>query len=123
MGPKKDDKKKAPVVAGSGAPVITITEEELAEAKTLPELNDFVFTNLYAFRMCRNQKRLQAQINKLYSFYNPEDPNYSEEKANKYKTIEMNQLLAQAQANGSLSAEDAAEFSKVDEEKRLQVLA
>lgn len=55
MGPKKDDKKKgAPVAAGNGAPTVTITEEELAEAKTLPELNDFVFANLYAFRMCRN---------------------------------------------------------------------
>ena len=87
MGPKKDDKKKAGVV-GTGVPTVTITEDELAEAKALPPLNDFVFTNLYAFRMTRNHKRLQQQVTKLYQYYNPEDPNYSEELAAKYKTID-----------------------------------
>ena len=52
MPPKKDDKKKgAPVV---GAAVTTITEDELTEAESLPPLKDFVFANLYAFKMTRN---------------------------------------------------------------------
>jgi hypothetical protein len=52
MPPKKDDKKKgAPVVSGA---VTLITEEELAEAESLPKINDFVFTNLFAFKMIRN---------------------------------------------------------------------
>jgi predicted Zn-dependent protease len=57
MPPKKNDPKKPVAVAGQ-APTFTITEDELNEAKTLPTLNDFVFTNLYAFRMLRNHKRL-----------------------------------------------------------------
>ena len=58
MGPKKDDKKKGaqPVL---GAAVQTITEDELTEAESLPHLNDFVFTNLYAFKMTRNEARLK----------------------------------------------------------------
>ena len=52
MPPKKDDKTKgAPVV---GAAVHSITEDELQEAESLPNINDFVFTNLYAFKMTRN---------------------------------------------------------------------
>jgi len=57
MPPKKDDKKKGaqPI---AGAPVVTIAEDELNEAKSLPRLNDFIFTNMYAFKMTRNQNRL-----------------------------------------------------------------
>ena len=58
MPPKKD--KKAPVagLGGSNVPTVTVTAEELEEAKHLPEIRDFVFTNLYAFRMRRNESRL-----------------------------------------------------------------
>lgn len=53
MPPKKDDKKKgAPIAAGVA--VITISQDEIDEAETLPVINDVVFTNLYAFKMCRN---------------------------------------------------------------------
>ena len=52
MPPKKDDKKKgAPVV---GAAITTITEDDLLDAESLPSISDFVFTNLYAFKMTRN---------------------------------------------------------------------
>ena len=61
MPPKKDDKKKAPV---AGAAVVTITEDELAEAATLPDIDDFVFTNLYAFKITRNHSRLMHAIKK-----------------------------------------------------------
>lgn len=57
MGPKKDDKKKGQATALVGA-IQTITEDELAEAKSLPELKDFVFFNLYACKSTRNQARL-----------------------------------------------------------------
>ena len=63
MPPKKDDKKKgAPVTSAGGTPIITITEDELAEAQTLPELNDFIFTNIFAFKKVRNHNRLKKQI-------------------------------------------------------------
>jgi hypothetical protein len=93
MPPKKDDKKKS---AAPTTAVVTISEDELLEAQTLPELNDFVFTNLYAFKMTRNQSRLTDAFRKQFQFVDPEAENYSEEAAAKYKTIEMAQLLAQA---------------------------
>jgi hypothetical protein len=93
MPPKKDDKKKANIPV-SGAAVVTITEDELAEAENLPSLNDFVFTNLYAFKMTRNQSRLLAAIRKQFSYTNPEDPGFTEENAQKYKTVDTNQLIA-----------------------------
>jgi hypothetical protein len=61
MPPKKDDKKKGgqAVVSAGGTPIFTITEDELTEAETLPELNDFIFTNIFAFKKVRNQTRLK----------------------------------------------------------------
>ena len=53
MGPKKDDKKKGAAGAGAG-PTVTISEDELNEAKSLPNILDFVFTTFYAFKMTRN---------------------------------------------------------------------
>ena len=97
MGGKKADPKKAGgPAAGSGEPTVTITEAELDEAKALPSLKDYIFTNLYAFKQTRNESRLKAQIKKQYHFTNVEDPEYTEEKAAKFRTIDMNQLLAQA---------------------------
>jgi len=66
MGPKKDDKKKAQGGAGAAGagPTVTISEDELAEARTLPRINDFVFMNLCAFKMTRNQSRLHKIVSK-----------------------------------------------------------
>lgn len=88
MGPKKDDKKKGQA-AQLGAAVVTITQDELDEAESLPNIRDVVFTNLYAFKLCRNQLRLQGAIKKLFSYTNPEEPGFTEELAIKYKTVDM----------------------------------
>ena len=87
MPPKKEDKKKVAAPTGATA---TISEDELNAAKELPELDSFVFTNLFAFKMERNRTRLLKTINKNYNFINTEDPDFSEEKAAKYRTIDMN---------------------------------
>ena len=51
MGGKKQDAKKAGgAAAGTGEPTVLITEAELEEAKTLPAIKDYVFTNVYAFK-------------------------------------------------------------------------
>lgn len=78
MPPKKDDKKKGAQPIVGGAPVVTISEDELNEASELPRLNDFIFTNLYAFKMVRNQDRLIKSIKKQFHYINPEDPGYTE---------------------------------------------
>lgn len=88
------------------------------EAASLPHLNDFVFTNLYAFKMTRNEARLKKQIRKQFQFNSPEDPGYTEELALKYKTVEMAQLLGQAQARGLLTEQEVADFAKLDPAKR-----
>lgn len=122
MPPKKDDKKKAQQQA-QGPAIITITDDELAEAQTLPQLNDFVFTNLHAFKMCRNQVRLTESVIKLYSYTNPEDPAYSEELAKKYKTVDYKQLVGLALARGLMTEADLPEFHASEPARRRQILA
>ncbi len=89
MPPKKEDKKKgtAPQLAGATQ---TITEDELNEAKTLPHIKDFVFFNLFAFKQPQNEQRLRAAIKKQFQYLNPEDPEFTEELAQTYRTIDSN---------------------------------
>ena len=124
MGPKKDDKKKAGLaVAGGGPQSITISEDEFNEAKQLPHIKDFIFVNLFAFKMTRNESRLKAAVAKEYTYTNPEEPGYSEEKAVKYRCIEKAQLCSQAVARGWMTAEEAADIGKMDPERRRRILA
>ena len=60
MGGKKADPKKGGAAPGSGEPTVLITEAELEEAKALPSIKDYVFTNIYAFKQTRNENRLKA---------------------------------------------------------------
>jgi len=123
MPPKKDDKKKgAPVNLGATE---TINEDNLNAAKDLPMLDDFVFTNLYAFKLTRNKSRLTKQIKNVYCYTNTEDPNYTEELAAKYRTIDMHQLTTQAMSRGLISETEVAEViaKTMDGDRRRQVLA
>lgn len=122
--PKKDDKKKGQAGAAVGAgPTATISEDELAEARSLPHINDYVFMNFYAFKMTRNHTRLHKTVSKQFTFTNPEEPGYSEDKAAKYKVIDQNQLLAQAISRGLMTDAEAAELSTMDPERRREILA
>ena len=67
MPPKKDDKKKPGSAVAEGATQL-ITADQLESAKELPEIDSFVFTNLFAFKLVRNQKRLLKTIFKQYNF-------------------------------------------------------
>ena len=122
MPPKKDDKKKPGAPVAEGATQL-ITADQLESAKELPNIDSFVFTNLFAFKLVRNQKRLLKTIFKQYNYINPEDPNYSEDLAAKYRTIDMNQLLAQAQSRSLLTEAEALEIKTMDPVKRRQILA
>lgn len=123
MPPKKDDKKKGPAVPGGATE--TINEDKLNEANELPALDDFVFTNLYAFKMRRNQDRLIKQVRKVFEYSNHEAEDYSEELAAKYRTIDLHQLTTQALSRGLITEAEVAEiFAKsIDPVKRRQVLA
>ena len=72
----------------AGPAAVTISEEDFNEARKLPQVNDFIFTNLYGFKMTRNQSRLKQAISKQYCYVNPDDPLYTEEKAQTYRTID-----------------------------------
>ena len=109
MPPKKDDKKgKGPAVPGGATE--TINEDKLTEAQELPALDDFVFTNLYAFKLRRNQDRLLKQVRKMFEYANPEAEGYSEELAAKYRTIDMHQLTTQALSRGLITDGEVAEI-------------
>lgn len=66
---------------------------------------------------------MKAQIKRQYHFTNPENLDYTEEKAAKYRTIDMNQLVAQAQSRGLLTEDEVADLGKVDAEKKRMALA
>jgi hypothetical protein len=53
MPPKKDDKKKPGAPVAEGATQL-ITADQLESAKELPDIDSFVFTNLFAFKLVRN---------------------------------------------------------------------
>jgi hypothetical protein len=60
MPPKKDEKKgKSMLPTQATGEIKLISEHELEEARHFPQLNDFVFTTLFAFKMVRNQVRLK----------------------------------------------------------------
>ena len=122
MPPKKDDKKKPGAAVAEGATQL-ITADQLESAKELPDIDSFVFTNLFAFKLVRNQKRLLKTIFKQYNYINPEDPNYSEDLAAKYRTIDMNQLLTQAQSRSLLTEAESLEIKTMDPVKRRKILA
>lgn len=124
MGPKKQDTKKAAQgqqVAGPAT--VTISEDDFNEARKLPDINDFIFTNLFGFKMTRNESRLKKAVAKEYSYSNPEDPAYSEEKAQKYRTIDAAQVSAQAVSRGLMTAEEAADTSKIEQERWREIQA
>lgn len=82
-----------------------------------------MFTNLYAFKMCRNQVRLTEGVTKLYSFTNPEEPGFSEDSAKRYKTVDYKQLIGLAMARGQLTEADLADFHTSDPARRRRILA
>jgi hypothetical protein len=62
-------------------------------------------------------------IFKQFNYSNPEDPDYSDEKAAKYPTIDMNQLLTQAISRGLLTEAQVEDIKTLDPVKRRKILA
>jgi len=78
---------------------------------------------LYAFKQPKNEQRIRQAIKKQFQFINTDDPDYTEEQAATYRTIDMAQLLAQASSRGLITEQEAAEMSKLDADKRRKILA
>ena len=59
----------------------------------------------------------------MFSFTNIDDPAFSEEKAAKYKTVDMKQLVGLAQVRGLIAEAEVAEFPKWEAERQRPILA
>lgn len=58
MPPKKDAPKK-------GAPAGAIIDEDLSEVLNLPQIHEFVFINLYAFKYRKNLNFVEKEMLKV----------------------------------------------------------
>ena len=45
----------------------TFVDEDLSDAASLPALNEFIFTNFYAFKYRKNRDRIEQQL--MAQFY------------------------------------------------------
>ena len=59
----------------------------------------------------------------MYTYFDKEDPDYSDEAAAKYRSIDIDQLLGQAAARGLITADEQADPSSIEEPRRSEVLA
>lgn len=82
-----------------------------------------MFFNLYAFKFKRNEQRLREQIKKLFYYVDPEAPDYSDELAAKYRTIDRYQLLGLAVQRDLISEEEKENFDQLDQDRQRSVLA
>ena len=112
MPPKKQ--------TGSKGPSTAAVEEDLSDVMMLPPLNEFIFTNFYAFKYRKNQDRVEQQMLKQF---NVPTEGETAEAAKRNKTIQMADLLNQAKAKSYITEEEAADLGKVDQIKVRQVLA
>lgn len=104
-------KKKTGPAGAAGMPI----ENDLSDLMNLPKLNDFVFTNLYAFKYRRNQKRLEKAIFKEF-YVNPEGE--TAELAKRNKVIQLSDILNQAKLKAYLTEEEAADLDSVNIQKK-----
>ena len=113
MPPKKQ-------AAGSKGPSTAAVDEDLSDVQSLPQLNEFIFANLYAFKYRKNKARLEDQLMK-YFFKAPEGETAEMAKRNKVVTSE--DLVNQAKAKNYLTEDEAHDLEKVDPLKVRQVLS
>lgn len=111
--------KKAP--SGSKSP---LGETDLSDLQSLPQLNDFVFTTLYAFKYRISRKKVEEALKQeLDLTLQPPsaDPEIAEAQK-RTRVIQMKDLLENAEARQYLTAQEIAEKS-CDATKLQQALA
>lgn len=111
--------KKAP--SGSKSP---LGETDLSDLQSLPQLNDFVFTTLYAFKYRISRKKVEEALRQeLDLTLQPPsaDPEIAEAQK-RTRVIQMKDLLENAEARQYLTAQEIAEKS-CDATKLQQALA
>ena len=111
--------KKAAPGAKSGATTSAV-DEDLSDVSSLPQINEFIFANFYAFKYKKNRDKLEKQMMQHF-FKAPEGETAEASKRN--KVIAMADLINQAKAKSYLTEEEANDLSIVDQTKVRQVLA
>jgi hypothetical protein len=112
-------KKVAPSKSGGGSSTAAV-DEDLSDIQSLPPLNEFIFTSLFAFKYRKNQERVEQQMVK---HFNMPAEGETLEASKRNKTILLVDLLNQAKAKAYLTEEETTELAGVDPIKVRQALA
>lgn len=113
MPPKKDPKQAAK----------TPDLNDLSDVSLLPQINDFVFITLYAFKYRLSQKKVEeALLGELDLGSQPtaQDPEFADA-VKRNKVIQMKDLIENAESRGYMTAAEIQEGA--DPVKIQQVLA
>ena len=104
-----------------GAKNATATENDLSDVASLPQINDFIFTTLYAFKYKRTQIKVEEALRlELDLSLQPQsnDPEIIDaQKRN--KVILMRDLLENAEARGYLTPTDIQESNPIKMQQAL----
>ena len=114
MPPKKQAGSNKSGVAASAV------DEDLSDVQSLPQLNEFIFANFYAFKYRKNRDRVEQQLFK--ELYKPPEGETAEA-SKRQKVIQLADLLNQAKAKQYLTEAEADDLQNVDAIKVRQVLA
>lgn len=113
MPPKKDPKQAAKTAA----------DNDLSDVSLLPQLNEFVFITLYAFKYRLSQQKVEeALLGELDLASQPtaQDPEFADA-IKRNKVIQMKDLVENAESRGYMTAAEIQEGT--DQVKIQQVLA
>ena len=111
MPPKKDPKNQAKVTA----------ENDFSDVSSLPQLNDFVFTTLYAFKYRRTHAKIVEAINGLYDLSSMASSTDSEvvELMKRTKVINLNMLMEHIEAKQYMTPTEIQEANPVKMQQTL----
>lgn len=94
-----------------------VIDDDYTDLPTLPPLNDFIFTTVFAFKYKKNALQLQSQMLKHFSFP-PEDPLNV-----KNKTIQREDIINHAKLKQYITEEEGNDLSKLPLEKITEIFA
>jgi len=94
MPPKKEAPKKGQV---AGA----IVDEDLSEVMSMPQLHEFVFMNLYAFKYRKNLDFIEKELLKVFHFDSEKSIDAVALKTK--KVIQLQDLLGQAKGKAYIT--------------------
>ena len=98
-------------VPQKGAKNATATENDLSDVASLPQINDFIFTTIYAFKYRRTQSKVEEalRLELDLSLQPPSNDPEIIDAQKRNKVILMRDLLENSEARGYLTSVDIQE--------------